>query len=897
MTGITKTQCKQYETSLELAQRLWNEHRPRDGNDAKYMVYDYMPEWLRDAIPPLYSQEEERDPVVWLKTFLPEGRWTFYATEYSQVAPDGMPDLFFGYLASPLGSDCDELCYMTLEQVRELRGAGLGSPVEVDLWWKPKRLSEVKAEIDGPDVPDDVDMPDALQDLNAQAATIKAHEGEPCTVIASVEDGQIVDVITPAWLYWQFGGTVADAENLSDHELNAARDKFARQMFKGDQGRDAEFRRYCRCVVQGMLLGQSHSACVATFRNDADFSPSPAWQNWLPFLGNARPAPEFEIEDDVHFNFLDEPDTERRSVDWREWREYNKAWYYKVSGKWYSESSFVAAGAEEEPKEIAFRAKERVWWESGDGVETGMVTYDARHGEKHVSVNYDKQLTVAGGVPIGRVTRVLAARLHKGDPPDTPVNVDLPEGWQVGDVRFLLEQLEKGKMVLVADRNLGIPTIHDFTGVRHCGMGVMMVEQPGFQAMFDAGASMERTPTSNKGWTSLAVREGSYDYPFGNVQQTLKAYCCQTWQYVPPRVRQGKLAAKFEGDASALREELGKNPNQKRVDYILSALTDAGWPVPPGYVVATEAGLPVEQVVKPYMDGQPTAPFEGEHVIHLKGTMRQRSWVGDVVRISGPIAPVKGVEATGGTWTAAYHTHDYGPMHFVCGGKIAVQAESAEECARRLEELLRGFGHQIQIVLSDHLPDDVCGEPAHTLSFGDNGSQVYFEGDQYMVLNPYIDQDGQRYGSGWVWYFRSEIETHGEWQLLSDPDIEGCYIGDLSLSEAVLYAQRVEQVVFDLASAPDDLPDRYPKPLYDKVQDAKAEESARKVEAKPKKRKLPDDIPEQIEVDLGRFNGWAVATAERVKGRWLHYRLSDGRNGKVQVIGRDMLWRVPAAAS
>ena len=58
---------------------------------------------------------------------------------------------------------------------------------------------------------------------------------------------------------------------------------------------------------------------------------------------------------------------------------------------------------------------------------------------------------------------------------------------------------------------------------------------------------------------------------------------------------------------------------------------------------------------------------------------------------------------------------------------------------------------------------------------------------------------------------------------------------------------------------------------------------------------LPDDIPDAIEVDLGHFKGWAAVTAERVKGRWLHYRLPDGQMGKVQVIGRDMLWRVPAA--
>jgi hypothetical protein len=127
---------------------------------------------------------------------------------------------------------------------------------------------------------------------------------------------------------------------------------------------------------------------------------------------------------------------------------------------------------------------------------------------------------------------------------------------------------------------------------------------------------------------------------------------------------------------------------------------------------------------------------------------------------------------------------------------------------------------------------------------------------------------------------------------LPDPDVEGHYVGDSSLDEAVAYARRVvEGVIFELVGAPDDLLDSYPKPLGEKAQTTR--QSRR--EAKPKKRNLPEDIPDTIEVDLGHFKGWATATAERIKGRWLHYRLQNGQTGKVQVIGRDMIWRVPAA--
>jgi hypothetical protein len=62
--------------------------------------------------------------------------------------------------------------------------------------------------------------------------------------------------------------------------------------------------------------------------------------------------------------------------------------------------------------------------------------------------------------------------------------------------------------------------------------------------------------------------------------------------------------------------------------------------------------------------------------------------------------------------------------------------------------------------------------------------------------------------------------------------------------------------------------------------------------------KLPDDIPEAIEVDLGHTHGWATAQVSRVNGKWLYYRLDDEtkvdkHKSKVQVYGRDIIWRVP----
>jgi hypothetical protein len=89
----------------------------------------------------------------------------------------------------------------------------------------------------------------------------------------------------------------------------------------------------------------------------------------------------------------------------------------------------------------------------------------------------------------------------------------LPNGWNEKDIRFLLNVLEDGP-ILVADTKLGIPTIHEDFGaeVVHCGFGVMKAEGQDFKIFFDAGGGMERTP-SGKGWTRLTV-EGKTTGPF-----------------------------------------------------------------------------------------------------------------------------------------------------------------------------------------------------------------------------------------------------------------------------------------------------------------------------------------------------------------------------------------------
>ena len=95
---------------------------------------------LREKIPALYSQENEIDPMVYIKYFDPVGSWTWYVTEGEQREGDF---LFFGFV---IGFDA-ELGYFTLNQL-ETAKKGLSGiqavPIERDLYFTPCRLSNVK---------------------------------------------------------------------------------------------------------------------------------------------------------------------------------------------------------------------------------------------------------------------------------------------------------------------------------------------------------------------------------------------------------------------------------------------------------------------------------------------------------------------------------------------------------------------------------------------------------------------------------------------------------------------------------------------------------------------------------------------------------------------------------
>ncbi len=106
-----------------------------------------LTEELRKKLPALYSQENNRDPLVVCKFFTPDAHWTWYAYEGSPVDAQGYCDtdkekvdfLFFGFVAG----DFPELGHFSLSELQSVRGA-FGLPVERDLYFTPTPLSEIE---------------------------------------------------------------------------------------------------------------------------------------------------------------------------------------------------------------------------------------------------------------------------------------------------------------------------------------------------------------------------------------------------------------------------------------------------------------------------------------------------------------------------------------------------------------------------------------------------------------------------------------------------------------------------------------------------------------------------------------------------------------------------------
>ena len=89
-----------------------------------------------------FGGEDSTDKPVIVKFFTPWAGWTWYVSE-GQKQEDG-DVLFFGYVRSGLGSDCNELGYFTLHQLLSARGPD-GIRVERDRYFGRHTLRECMA--------------------------------------------------------------------------------------------------------------------------------------------------------------------------------------------------------------------------------------------------------------------------------------------------------------------------------------------------------------------------------------------------------------------------------------------------------------------------------------------------------------------------------------------------------------------------------------------------------------------------------------------------------------------------------------------------------------------------------------------------------------------------------
>jgi hypothetical protein len=92
-----------------------------------------LTEEIREKLPPLYSTQNQEDPVAVVKFFHPSG-WRWWATEF-----DG-EDLFFGLVE---GHE-RELGYFSLKELQSIGADGKLLPVERDLHFQPTPLSQCK---------------------------------------------------------------------------------------------------------------------------------------------------------------------------------------------------------------------------------------------------------------------------------------------------------------------------------------------------------------------------------------------------------------------------------------------------------------------------------------------------------------------------------------------------------------------------------------------------------------------------------------------------------------------------------------------------------------------------------------------------------------------------------
>mgnify|MGYP001594668353 FL=1 len=102
-------------------------------------------------------------------------------------------------------------------------------------------------------------------------------------------------------------------------------------------------------------------------------------------------------------------------------------------------------------------------------------------------------------------------------PKEAPADKFTPE-----DIQFLIKEIEGGSIILMASPDLGIQTIHGVKGAEHRGFGMFTAKTPEYEVNFDAGSSMQKTP-SGQSYTTVSTTRGAFPYNREKVLATLRS--------------------------------------------------------------------------------------------------------------------------------------------------------------------------------------------------------------------------------------------------------------------------------------------------------------------------------------------------------------------------------------
>src|SRR4051794_29497038 len=91
-----------------------------------------LPDEIAATLPKLYATEKDSDPIARVKFFTPDSSWSWFLTEF-----DPNDRLCFGLVH---GHE-REFGYFSLDELESVTGP-LGLPIERDLFWQPKPVSQ-----------------------------------------------------------------------------------------------------------------------------------------------------------------------------------------------------------------------------------------------------------------------------------------------------------------------------------------------------------------------------------------------------------------------------------------------------------------------------------------------------------------------------------------------------------------------------------------------------------------------------------------------------------------------------------------------------------------------------------------------------------------------------------